>query len=224
MASLPLYDETENVALERPRLDLSYRAAKQRLAPPHIEQQTESGWGHVVDLALAKHFPDTQPVTSRKKGFSVFEIVLRSSRGAEIWDPTTVLELSEARDLSSDWAKAKERIVLELGRLREGWDGPGSIAPNDKLVKDVDLALQSLPPHTVEPELEVDSSDGSATIRWEANDRTRSVVFNFHGTGRVLIACAERGHPAKVIGCAANEETRILDFLDRCGMKDLLTA
>lgn len=123
------------------------------------------------------------------------------------------------------WADTLERIIQEIGRLPDNWDGPGSITPSDKMVRDVENVLQALPAQTVEPELEVDSSDGSVTVRWISADFSRSFALSFAGNARVtLVGSALGGLPPVTINCSTREETRVLDFLEDSGFKDIVVA
>ncbi len=67
------------------------------------------------------------------------------------------------------------QLMVELGRLEDGWDGPGSTAPRDEITKSLLAVTQALPPNTVEPEAEVDSSDGSIALRWFSRDNTSTL-------------------------------------------------
>lgn len=64
----------------------------------------------------------------------------------------------------------QERFVREISRLKNDWDGQGGLAPSDDAVQAFEMLLRVLPSHVREPELEVDGSSGSITMRWVAPD------------------------------------------------------
>jgi len=106
----------------------------------------------------------------------------------------TVLHLNVTHELNGNWVNrssidweapsSRQNFVLKillqnLGRISENWAGPETRGPSDSVIKDLKLALGSLPAGSKMPETEVDPDDGTVVLRWAdiSNDATFSLTF-----------------------------------------------
>ncbi|MBX5181678.1 hypothetical protein HJB88_03325 [Rhizobium sp. NZLR5] len=80
-----------------------------------------------------------------------------------------------------------QTISMELGRLRAGWAGEGTIAPGTKLILDIQNVAASFPAETSMPEIEVDPDDGSVILRWMSLDADCSLSLTFLGKREVTV-------------------------------------
>lgn len=78
-----------------------------------------------------------------------------------------------------------QKVVRELGRLKNGWSGAGSVAPSDNILRDIQLVASSVPSLTRAPDVEVDPEDGSVVLRWMEAGASRSFSLTFVGQGWV---------------------------------------
>lgn len=116
---------------------------------------------------------------------------------------------------SSGWSSVFDRLLVELGRLKEGWEGEGSVAPSAKTLRDVEQALSVLPASTREPEVEVDSSDGSISFRWWSQDLSKSATLSFLGNGTAFIFAMNRNGATKPPAIVSvTDELGILDAIE----------
>lgn len=76
-----------------------------------------------------------------------------------------------------------ESILQRLGRLRDGWAGPSSIAPPPAVLAELSKVAIALQGVRVEPDIEVDP-DGSVSLIWDRLDESFSLTFT--GNGRVV--------------------------------------
>ncbi|TBD68308.1 hypothetical protein ELH16_08570 [Rhizobium ruizarguesonis] len=86
---------------------------------------------------------------------------------------------------SSRHRNVAQKVVRELGRLKNGWAGSGSVAPSANILRDIQLVASSLPSSTRSPDVEVDPDDGSVVLRWMQEGALRSFSLTFVGQGRV---------------------------------------
>lgn len=85
------------------------------------------------------------------------------------------------------FASSMQSILEELGRLRNGWHGAGSVAPNPAVVTDIQLLAPMLPLGTRLPEVEVDASDGEVRLRWRAEHEPKSIAISLVGDGKARV-------------------------------------
>ncbi|MGY4237295.1 hypothetical protein ACVIIW_006242 [Bradyrhizobium sp. USDA 4449] len=78
-----------------------------------------------------------------------------------------------------------DRVVRELGRIKDDWAGPGTVAPSKRVLSDVEAVAMRLPSNLKMPAIDVDEEDGSVAIRWVAENRSRSFSLVFRGNGKV---------------------------------------
>ncbi|MBY3066217.1 hypothetical protein HFO74_22820 [Rhizobium laguerreae] len=78
-----------------------------------------------------------------------------------------------------------QKVVRELGRLKNGWAGLDSVAPSGNILRDIQLVASSLPSSTRSPDVEVDPDDGSVVLRWMQQAALRSFSLTFVGEGWV---------------------------------------
>lgn len=121
---------------------------------------------------------------------------------------------SAARAISTGWVATLDSIIVELGRLTPGWDGDDSILPSQSLLRDIETALRVLPSKTAEPNIDVDSSDGSVGLTWDMDDG-RHVAASFSGNGRIFlfVGCPQAGNWSA--SALASDDVRILELFDR---------
>lgn len=145
-----------------------------------------------------------------------------------IVDPAIVWTLATSTPsliVGSTWLSRLDRTIRELGRLKAGWDGPGSQPLSHALLVQVESALAVLPPDTLEPELEVDGSDCSVTARWWTSDEESAFAMTFTGNGKVHgVTSSASLPPPPAWHCNATEETKILDQIDHPLIRQALTG
>lgn len=72
-----------------------------------------------------------------------------------------------------------EILLIELGRLIDGWAGPGTIAPSLKIMRDIEEVVPLIQSIARPPAVEVDEGDGYVTLRWTSpNGDTFVLIFN----------------------------------------------
>ncbi len=163
-------------------------------------------------------FPHSSDVTISGVMKAYREIIRLSTTNA-IWSSGV------GRHIAFGWSNILERIIVEIGRLRDGWDGTGSLAPSPKVLRDVEAALSVLPVNTRDPEVEVDSSDGSVSIRWESEDFSRMLSLSFPDNGKAIVVALSRNQPPKKpYICDVADEVRILDAIEQLDGLDILTS
>lgn len=110
------------------------------------------------------------------------------------------------------WLRTLERIVSDLGRLTDDWDGPGSVVPSNRVLADLETALRCLPSSTEEPEIEADSSDGSVALTWENQAVNLRVTATFVGNGKAFIFISDdAGRRSK--SASIHDDVHIQDLL-----------
>jgi hypothetical protein len=116
---------------------------------------------------------------------------------------------------AKDWARHLDRVVSSLGRLKDDWAGPSSLAPSQAILVDLETVLRVLPSNTKEPEVDVDPSDGSVTVRWWSADEKTAFAMSFLGNASVygITTCAIGISPS-AWHFAVSEETKILDAIE----------
>ncbi|NTG09279.1 hypothetical protein [Rhizobium rhizogenes] len=113
-----------------------------------------------------------------------------------------------ARGISARPAMA-ENLVRELGRLVNGWDGPESIAPSERVLLDIQQVAASLPSKTRAPEAEVDPDDGTVILRWLNEDASRSFSLTFMGRGNVTGFYSAENSPEPAWKFSASDAIRL---------------
>lgn len=76
----------------------------------------------------------------------------------------------------------RERLLADLGRLQDGWAGPGTVAPSSETFRDVQLALNALDRRARSPSIEVDTEDGATTLCWQTDGEAFSLIASGNGT------------------------------------------
>lgn len=127
------------------------------------------------------------------------------------------------RPALSGWVAILDNIIVELGRLTPGWDGEDSVLPSPRLLRDIETALRVLSAKTSEPNIDVDSSDGSVGLTWDTEDG-RHIAASFSGNGRIFlfVGCPQAGNWST--SAAADDDVRILEMFDRAFTKDCRPA
>ena len=72
-----------------------------------------------------------------------------------------------------------KRILRALEELKDGWAGPGSIAPPAPIRSAVEAFCRRLDIDQLENEIEVDPDDGSTTLRFSHHEGNDVLVFAF---------------------------------------------
>ncbi|HKR92648.1 hypothetical protein [Novosphingobium sp.] len=205
MATLPQeYLESPSGELETDILSASAETA--------FEIKSNKGWFWIEGEGPQNYLGSWQEEISRPRLSGTVFSTYRFSR------PTHFIHRVEfaPRYKAVGWSSCVERMVLDIGRLEAGWDGPGSIAPSPQLLRDIEKTLSVLPVHTREPDVEVDSSDGSVCMRWETPAEDQVLSLTFPGNGKVVFVSLVFGQdPRMPASCPVGDETRILDLLDR---------
>lgn len=75
--------------------------------------------------------------------------------------------------------------VAEMGRLKPNWDGEGGIVPSEQTVNTLQVIPRAVPLRTRPPEIEVDGSDGSVSLRWYSTNG--SAVFSMTVRGQEIV-------------------------------------
>lgn len=124
---------------------------------------------------------------------------------------------------SSGWFDKLDKIITELGRLKNGWDGDSAPAPSQSLLNQMERALRALPHETSEPSIEVDPSDGSVAVRWWADDHNSAFSLNFTGNERVYGVFSSIDQPPPPSwDCFVNDETKIIDRIEHPVVRKML--
>lgn len=87
--------------------------------------------------------------------------------------------------LTTSRASVADSVTMELARLKDGWDGAGSISPNTRIKADVQAVLEAMPSRVSMPEMEVEPDDGTVALRWISPDLQASFSLVFRGDGKV---------------------------------------
>jgi hypothetical protein len=139
-----------------------------------------------------------------KVGYSDSFVVLAPLRGA-----TTTSAVSD-------------RIVSELGRIKDGWAGEGTVAPAAQTISDVEMAVERIPVSAKMPAIEIDEEDGTVALRWVAEDRSSSFSLVFRGNGRATGVIATIDPPrSSTWGFAVSEEIQIAKQFDEPMVRQL---
>jgi hypothetical protein len=118
-----------------------------------------------------------------------------------------------------------EQISSSLGRLKDNWAGPGSVAPTDKIIQQVSSVVGHLPSLSKMPSIEVEDDDGTVSLRWVALDRKKSFSLVFRGKGRVTAIFATAEPPAsKAWSAEVTDEISLAGKLDEPHIREIIIA
>jgi hypothetical protein len=84
------------------------------------------------------------------------------------------------------WPAISENILKMLGRLKDGWAGPGSRRPSEDVLKNLQAVVSLLPGDTKGPDVDVDEEDGDVTLRWWSQGKERTFSLVFTGNDHVI--------------------------------------
>ena len=147
--------------------------------------------------------------------------------------PTAITELAET--ISSEpmdapppfrWRTLGEDVVTELGRLKTGWAGNGSVAPPRSVLSDVERVLGYLPPHTHRPTIEVDDETGHVALFWFTPDKRSMFSLVFSGN-RHVVGChssLEAAHDSRPWKYEVSEENKLVAALDADIIRNVLSV
>lgn len=196
MATRPIESKIQNLP-EVPTLLFDGVAFDWLPAPLHVEEMQT--WP-VEFSGVGKSEGNSSPPANSKGGSNVVAL-----------DPYRARFQSKL----TGWSAMLEKLILELGRMQDGWDGPDTVAPSIAAQRDFEATLTAFPKNANEPELEVDGSTGAISVRWWSAQRDRSLVLNFVGDGNCMLMCFDiNGTPVPPQIFPASDETRLLDMLD----------
>ena len=86
-----------------------------------------------------------------------------------------------------------EKCRRDLERLKDGWNGVGSLAPTPAILADLDHVLTALPEGATAPEVEVDEDTGHVTFRWQDNGASSALSIVISGTKQILAVSTSLG-------------------------------
>jgi hypothetical protein len=111
--------------------------------------------------------------------------------------PVHSLEPFAARPKGTLQADAPfEKLLSEVERLKDHWAGPDSVAPPKEVVRDLRAFLSQLEPKTRVPEVDVDTDDGSVTLRWPVGNSVFSCVLSGKGAVTGVFSSLKDQRPA----------------------------
>jgi hypothetical protein len=91
-----------------------------------------------------------------------------------------------------------EEATRELGRLKDGWAGSGTLAPAAAALIDMQVLASTLPLGTRAPDVEIDPSDGEIKLAWRSQAEPRSLALTLTGDQTIHIVQSDlRGAPAE---------------------------
>jgi hypothetical protein len=138
------------------------------------------------------------------------------------------LYLIEAKDEKLPFAPAQtvaDKIVRELGRVKDGWAGPGTVAPSKRVLADVETVAMRLPLNLKTPTIDIDEEEGSVALRWIAADKESSFSLVFRGNGKVLGVLATIEPPRSVSwSLGVREEVQIAFKLEENLVRNLIAS
>jgi hypothetical protein len=85
------------------------------------------------------------------------------------------------------WSDDLQGILEEIGRLKPGWAGNGSVAPHPGVVKDIQTIVALLPLGTKKPSVEVDPSDGEVKLAWRSDAEPRALAITVCGDRKAKV-------------------------------------
>lgn len=89
-----------------------------------------------------------------------------------------------------------EKVQRDLERLKDGWNGEGSLAPSEAVLADFQRFVGVLPILIGAPDVEVDEDTGHVALRWSS--KRAGISFVLRGTGQALCVKTTMGQPARV--------------------------
>jgi hypothetical protein len=153
------------------------------------------------------------------------KLVAETSRSVFLTtDSPTKLEITW-RWGSASTSTVGDRIVSELGRIKDGWAGEGTVAPTNQIVTDVESAIERLPVFAKMPAIEIDEEDGTVALRWLAQDRNSSLSLVFRGNKRVTGVFATIAPPRSTTwSFSVSEEIQIAKQFDEPTVRQLIVG
>lgn len=164
----------------------------------------ETASGFDLDIVPAFKEPPTpagaaSTTTPRGMGYALPMLITAATFAA--FEPTPVsagcnwntalkpVVVQDGRERSNQRQSAEssvaDHVVLELGKLENGWAGKGSAAPSRKIIEEIAAVMDLLPKNIAMPSIEVEEEDGMVSLRWIAVNGQRSFSLTCQGTGRV---------------------------------------
>lgn len=93
------------------------------------------------------------------------------------------------------WSGSMRNAIEDLGRLQPDWAGPGSAAPIEDAIRDIQAFAPALPLGTRTPLVEIDPSDGEVKLAWRSRAEPRSVAISFSGNRKVCVVQSNLASP-----------------------------
>lgn len=104
-----------------------------------------------------------------------------------------------------------DKAERDLSRLKDGWAGPGTLAPRSSVLSNLGVLVSALPLRADIPEFEVDSGDGTLTLVWNSGSRSFSLIVL--GNGKVVgVMSPAEGYAAWTLPIA--KEAQITEKLE----------
>lgn len=94
-----------------------------------------------------------------------------------------------ALDVATHSAPAT-RVLREIESLRDGWDGPGSLAPSADAKSSISRVVAQAASYMDEAEVEVDPSTGNPALHWFSDDHSFVVSLAAESDGTVLLVAS----------------------------------
>lgn len=94
-------------------------------------------------------------------------------------------------------ASADSPVLDAILRLKDGWDGEGSVAPPDAAKASVADVCSHLSHFMPAAEPEIDPSTGEVSFSWYFDDHTASVSVTVLPSGRIVLVAARLGQPTR---------------------------
>jgi hypothetical protein len=126
------------------------------------------------------------------------------------------------------WSNAMADCVDRLGRMVDGWAGPGSVAPTTEILEEVQEFTPILPLRTRIPEIEVEPGDGEVKLAWRASSQPRSLAVAFSGDGVARVLQANLDEPVEhslveiqIYKAEASDIALVLSALENCDLLEV---
>ncbi|MCR9056299.1 MAG: hypothetical protein NXI02_03110 [Rhodobacteraceae bacterium] len=115
------------------------------------------------------------------------------------------------------------KLIQQLKRLRAGWDGPDSCAPEKQAIKDIEVSAHIIDELAKKPACEIEE-DGSIKLSWSNRDNNRKLVLTFRGKGRIVGSLVTTdGSPGAVWKVAVTNEHELSHRLDDEKLDEILS-
>ena len=118
-------------------------------------------------------------------------------------------------------ASKVQSVFAEILALRDGWNGPQSIAPSDTVKLTVSKAIGFIAQYLPSAEIEVDPSSGEVTFQWFHDKDTRVVSIAIVPSGRLVVSSAGLDRPTTRVVLHADELDRLSRTVSNAGLQSV---